>query len=730
MLPAHKEALVNPEGFTRAQPAPRLQPRPGFTDVLYGVEDVVSDWDAYGAWLKSRRPKFSPRALLVSHDMTEIENITLMALGGVVKALGGAPRYLLVNPGNTEAIDRALEEHGADWIGFNLYTGLTDHVFEWLKTYKLESARRLTGKTVRTFEEADRLLKEAVRENGGLPPKGYAPVIVGGHYNNHDFKTSFDRGADYSVRGKGINLFKDIMLGEFRPGIFHDPISYPNIPRFDREGFYRDTFAFSDKTKKYALSPVKSVLTALGCAYRCTYCYIGSLIENQDAAYEGTGVKPPSIIQDRPMEVVLAEGRDIKRLDGVYGSRTSAVFDQADISLNNLPWWESLRPRWTAEVGIPFYIQARPAMLAGNKGVERIKLIAKDNLVAGISMAIESGDPDVRKLLLKRMEPNDIIVDALKNVKSFMIPVRTQAITGLPVIRPLRKPSIDIGLIDAQGGEHYYDDPIQETLKCLDLVASSGLFAKEDYYWNSLYSPFPGTPLGDYSAQAGFNDAGTDNKESAYMFTSEVGLSIFPEHVTRKQVAFHRTANFFSHLLNGKDMMTLYLYSRDEFTLEDFARFVDEKQALFVTTKKYTKFGLVPEPTRAMLRDFFDHAYPSPEDAGFKQANIDLIPYYETLLDGLILAAKIAVGYFKRRKAGAPFTLDHLTRVERNHYYDNSYHMTYVPREYADFLRPFVHENRQTLIGAPGPEGAAAALDQEVLGQPEAKLKRPRRRRK
>jgi radical SAM superfamily enzyme YgiQ (UPF0313 family) len=732
MLPGYKDSLINPKGFPHGRPSPKIENRPEFKDVLYAVDDIVSDWSGFSAQLARERPDFHPRVLLVSHDMTEIENITLMALGGVVLSLRGSVHYLLVNADNCGKIDEAIESFRPDWIGFNLYTGLTDHVFSWLRGHKLAAAERVFKRAFGSFEEADRALKEAVRENGGHPlfpgtARAYAPVIIGGHYNNHDYGSSFKRGAEYSVRGKGINLFKDILLGAYAPGVYHDPISYPNIPLFDRAGFYRDTFAFSDRTKKYALSPIKSVLTALGCAYRCTYCYIGSLIENQTAAYQGTGIKPPSIIQDRPIDLVLEEGREIKRLDAVYGVRTSAVFDQADISLNNLDWWRSLGPKWTADVGIPFYIQARPAMLSGAKGVDRIKLIAKDRLVAGISMAIESGDPEVRKLLLKRMETNDIILDALKNVKSFMIPVRTQSITGLPVVRPLRKPTIDIGLVDAAGKEHYYDDPLQETLKCLDLVASSGLFAKEDYYWNSLYSPFPGTPLGDYSAQAGFHDAGTDNKESAYMFTSECGLSYYTEHTARKQVAFHRTANFFAHLLNGKDMMERYLYSHDHFPIEGFAKYVDAKRTEFKTAAKYSKFGLIPEPTREMLLGFFDHAYPAAEDAWFKDINRSLIPYYSILLDGLILAAKTAARYHQEKAAGTRFNLDHLTRVERNHYYDNSYHMTYVPQTYAEFLRPYVHDNRLSQISAeaPSPERSVEALDEEVLQQPRRTKKKP-----
>ncbi|MDX6770474.1 MAG: radical SAM protein [Elusimicrobiota bacterium] len=722
MIPALKDPLENPKGFSLEPPKPLIEPRGGFKDLLYRVEDVVSDWDGYSAALRRARPELKPRVLLVSHDMSEIENITLMALGGVVKAMNGAAHYLLVNPGNTKAIDAAIEAFRPDFLAFNLYTGLTDHVFEWLQRYRLESARRVFKKEFRDFAAADKALKDAVTENKGAPLREggrtvFAPVLIGGHYNNHDFRTSWDRGADFSVRGKGINLLKDVLAGHFTPGIYHDPQSFPNIPVFDRAGFYRDTFAFSDETKKYALSPVKSVLTALGCAYRCTYCYIGSLVENLEAAYKDKGVKPPSIIQDRPLETVLQEGRDIRTLDASYGVRTTAVFDQADISLNNLEWWTELGRRWTKEVAIPFYIQARPAMLAGKQGRERIAMIAKDNLVAGISMAVESGDEAVRRLLLKRMEPNSAIVDALRNAKAAMIPVRTQVITGLPVIRPFREPKAEVGLVAADGTEHYYDDPLQETLKALDLLCSTGLFGKEDYYWNSLYSPFPGTPLGDYSIDCGFHDGGTDNKERAYMFTSEVGLECFPPHVVRKQTAFHRTANFFAHLLNGKDMMTLYLYSRDAFALDDFADFVADKAPMFKTAKLYTKFGLIPEPTDDMLRGFIEHAYPDAADAAFKALNLKLVPYYSILLDGMLLAAKVAEFYFKQKERGKGFGLDQLTRVERNHYYDNSYNMTYLPPRFAAFLRPYIHENRLVLVAEKSREQTKGveALDSEVL---------------
>ena len=144
---------------------------------------------------------------------------------------------------------------------------------------------------------------------------------------------------------------------------------------------------------------------------------MSSLIDNLREAYSEVGVRPPSIIQDRLLETVVQEGEEILALDNIYGVKTTAVFDQADISLNNMKWWDQLKNQWLDRVRIPFYIQARPAMLGGKKGKERIEMISEKGLVAGISMAIESGNPKIRKLLLDRHESNDTIIDAINNVK-------------------------------------------------------------------------------------------------------------------------------------------------------------------------------------------------------------------------------------------------------------------------------------------------------------------------
>jgi len=63
-------------------------------------------------------------------------------------------------------------------------------------------------------------------------------------------------------------------------------------------------------------------------------------------------------------------------------------------------------------------------------------------------------------------------------------------------------------------------------------------------------------------------------------------------------------------------------------------------------------------------------------------------------LDGLILAAKIANKYYEFKEHEKEFTLADLYRVERIHYYDNSYKMSYIPERFESFLSPLIHDSR------------------------------------
>jgi len=165
----------------------------------------------------------------------------------------------------------------------------------------------------------------------------------------------------------------------------------------------------------------------------------------------------------------------------------------------------------------------------------------------------------------------------------------------------------------------------------------------------------------------------------------------------KRQIAFSQTSNFFAHFKNGKDLMVLFLYGNNEFQLSDFAAFVETRAEFFKPHERPTQFGIIPNIDRNMLLKFIEDVY-SDTDKIIKSINIKLVDYYLTLLDGLILAAKIADRYYEFKEQEKEFTLADLYRVERIHYYDNSYNMSYIPERFENFLSPLIHDSRAPAV--------------------------------
>ena len=78
----------------------------------------------------------------------------------------------------------------------------------------------------------------------------------------------------------------------------------------------------------------------------------------------------------------------------------------------------------------------------------------------------------------------------------------------------------------------------------------------------------------------------------------------------------------------------------------DFAEFVDTKAELFKPQEIQTQFGIIPDIDRNLLLKIFEEVY-NDEEFIFKSINIKLIDYYLALLDGLILATKVADKYYE-----------------------------------------------------------------------------------
>ena len=73
--------------------------------------------------------------------------------------------------------------------------------------------------------------------------------------------------------------------------------------------------------------------------------------------------------------------------------------------------------------------------------------------------------------------------------------------------------------------------------------------------------------------------------------------------------------------------------------------FVQAKAELFKPHERPTQFGIIPNIDKNLLLKFFEVVY-SDTEINFQSINIKLVDYYLALLDGLVLAAKIADKYY------------------------------------------------------------------------------------
>ena len=129
-LPKRGDSLDNLAGYPTKFELPLMEDISGkYINTLYAIKDITVDWNAYKDHLIKVKPEFHPHVLFVGHDSSEIENITLMSLGGVLQHMNGKANYALLGHNNINTLNTIIKNKQPEWIGFNLYTGLTDFVF-------------------------------------------------------------------------------------------------------------------------------------------------------------------------------------------------------------------------------------------------------------------------------------------------------------------------------------------------------------------------------------------------------------------------------------------------------------------------------------------------------------------------------------------------------------------------------------------------------------------------
>jgi len=292
--------------------------------------------------------------------------------------------------------------------------------------------------------------------------------IFGGPHCTFFPQFVMQEGVDYTVAGEGFDAIVEIVdslssnvnvldianLSWYDSDnlILHNnplrpPVDVSQLPLPDRSIVYG-----AHKNKN---NPIRSIMASWGCLMNCTYCYAPNY--RDELGYP---------VRLRPVDSVMTE---ILELDSSYGF--DLLYFQDDIfPLWEKEWVKEFCTRYGQEVHKPLHIQLRVEMVR-----PWVIPFFQKACVHGVTFAVESGDQELRRNILKRNVSDYKILEGAEMLRAAGFRLRVENVLGFP------------------------GDTLETALKTLDL----NIACKPDLAWASLFQPYPGTPLGDESVALG-----------------------------------------------------------------------------------------------------------------------------------------------------------------------------------------------------------------------------------
>lgn len=356
-----------------------------------------------------------------------IEPLGLLHLVGLATPLGCEVDVELIPDNDFSGLYRRVEEWKPDFVGFQIWTG-------W---------------HLQTFAACD-----LVRTMG---PR----VIIGGPHVTY-FTDECAKHADYVVRGDGFRNFRRILQGEIGPGVHFDTEQLAeSFPMPNRGIVY-------DKYPVLRDSPIRSMITSVGCPFKCSYCY----------APEWNKMYGGFTHTQRSVDDVIAEAIEIRER-----WPCAMIYLQDDIfGFDHNVWLPEFARRWRDEVGIPFHCQIRLELTRHSAGDDRLDLF-KEAGCTGITLAIESGDAFLREHVLHREMTDELILEGCAKIRSRGMTLRTEQILAVPFSN------------------------LDTDLSTLDLNNRIG----PEMAWTSILAPYQGTEMGDVARAFGYYKGENDD---------------------------------------------------------------------------------------------------------------------------------------------------------------------------------------------------------------------------
>lgn len=379
-----------------------------------------------------------------------IEPLGIIYLLGIAVEAGWETRLVLVSESNFSEVFSEINRDKPNLVAFSIWTG--GHLAAF------EAAAKIKGMDI--------------------------PVAIGGPHATY-FADECRNVASWVVRHTGFNIFRKILETKCAPGVYFDSDRSQEFPAPARKQVYL-------YYPEYARSPIKSMIASVGCPYQCTYCYAPK------ANLDHGGFE----LNIRKIDDLIREGQEIKD----NWPETKLIYFVDDVFGFDTTWLTEFVERWKSEVGLPWHCQIRIELTRD----ERRLYLFKKGGCTGITLAIESGSDFLRRYVLRRGMPHDLIVEGCRKIQSRGLRLRTEQILAVP----FSDIKTDIA-----------------TLKLNCEIAP-------DMAWTSILAPYLGTEMGSISSRFGFYNGNNDDLSETFFSRSVLqhveGGPAAIEEVTRK----------------------------------------------------------------------------------------------------------------------------------------------------------------------------------------------------
>ena len=262
-----------------------------------------------------------------------------------------------------------------------------------------------------------------------------------GEYALLELADALDAGREYSsIANLWVKTNGAVTRNEVRPLV--DDLD--TLPLPDRS-IYLDAYASLRSSRL-------SFMAGRGCPYTCSYCYN----DPQRKLYRGKG----KYVRRRSPAHLIGE---IQSLHQKYRFKT--VYFQDDTFTIDTKWLHAFLPRYKDAVNLPFI-----CLITADTATPETVGLLKDAGCIRAFFGVESGDEELRRLVLKKNVTDDHIRRAARVLHGAGIRFRTYNMIGLP------------------------GETLEQAFKTIALNRE----IKTDYPWCSIYYPFPGTELSEY----------------------------------------------------------------------------------------------------------------------------------------------------------------------------------------------------------------------------------------